>query len=147
VDRFWSKVEKTDGCWNWTGCKHSSKGYGSFRSGNRMQRAHRVSYEMHCGPIPADMLVLHRCDNPGCVNPDHLFVGTNADNMADKVAKGRQAHFCPGRGEAAPNARLTENQVFAIRAASEPIREIAEKFGMSRRHIEDIRNRKSWAHI
>jgi hypothetical protein len=146
MDRFWQKVEKTDGCWNWT-AGTSEKGYGLFSVNNRNQRAHRVSYAMANGPIPDGMQVLHDCDNPRCVNPKHLFLGTNADNMADKVAKGRQAHFCPGRGESAPNARLTESQVLAIRASSGTHREVAEKFGMSRKQIEDIRARRSWMHI
>jgi hypothetical protein len=145
VDRFWSKVEKTDGCWNWTSCLNK-KGYGNFSVNSRMRRAHRVSYEMHCEPIPPGMLVLHHCDNPRCIRPDHLFLGTNADNMADKVAKGREAHVGV-QGVSHPRAKLTEAQVLAIRSMRGPETRIAEKFGISVRSINDIRNRISWRHI
>lgn len=145
MDRFWQKVEKTEGCWNWKGAKHV-KGYGAFRYNNRMGRAHRASYEMFCGPIPDGMLVLHKCDNPSCVNPDHLFLGTNSDNMADKVAKGREAHVGV-KGVAHPRAKLTEEQVTAIRVLSAPITHIAAAYGVSPTTIHDIRTRKRWSHI
>jgi hypothetical protein len=145
MDRFWSKVKKTDGCWNWVGAKHV-KGYGAFRFNNRMGRAHRFSYELHRGGIPAGMLVLHRCDNPACVNPDHLFLGTNADNMADKVSKGRQAHH-GFRGDEHPTAKLTVAEVLAVREAEGTHREVAAQFGVSRKQIEDIRARRAWAYL
>lgn len=84
--RFWAKVEKGDGCWNWTAA--NVRGYGRISINNRMFRAHRVSYEMHRGPIPEGLEICHRCDNPRCVRPDHLFVGTRSDNIRDRVAKG-----------------------------------------------------------
>ncbi len=90
ADRFWQKVNKTDDCWFWTGMK-SPKGYGKFWTGKKFERAHRFSYTLNVGTIPLGMLVLHHCDNPCCVNPIHLFVGTHADNTRDKMAKGRQA--------------------------------------------------------
>jgi hypothetical protein len=145
VERFWQKVEKTETCWNWTGCKHE-KGYGLFSVKNRNRRAHRVSYEMHCGKIPDGMQVLHDCDNPSCVRPDHLFLGTNADNMADKCAKGREAHVGQ-KGSANARAKLTEDQVLAIRAASGRHRQIALSFGISRRSISDIKAGRRWTHV
>lgn len=88
-ERFWSNVQKTDGCWVWTGCR--SHDYGLMGANKARILAHRFSWELHYGPIPNGLGVLHRCDNPPCVRPDHLFLGTFEDNMKDKIAKGRQA--------------------------------------------------------
>jgi hypothetical protein len=145
MDRFWQKVEKTETCWNWTACAHP-KGYGLFSIRNRNRRAHRVSYEMHCGPITDGMQVLHECDNPRCVRPDHLFLGTNADNMADKCAKGREAHVGQ-KGEANARAKLTTEKVLAIRAAVGTQDEIAASFGISRGAVSGIRTGRRWSHV
>lgn len=89
-DRFWMKVNKTDGCWLWTAATFAY-GYGIFRVDGRNQYAHRVAWELTNGPIPDGLSCLHRCDVPGCVNPDHLFLGTQGDNARDRNAKGRAA--------------------------------------------------------
>jgi len=86
--RFEAHVDKSGDCWKWTG-PLSDGGYGKFSCGQVKRRAHRVAYEMYVGPIPDGMHVLHRCDNPPCVNPTHLFLGTHLDNMRDMEAKGR----------------------------------------------------------
>jgi excisionase family DNA binding protein len=88
--RFWRYVEKSDGCWQWTGAANP-KGYGNIGRGKGLgtAKAHRVSWELHFGPIPPGLYVCHACDNPPCVRPDHLFLGTAQDNNNDKIAKGR----------------------------------------------------------
>jgi len=89
IERFWAKVDKTGDCWEWTGARFHH-GYGLFyESASVRTRAHRFAYETLAGPIPPGVLVLHRCDNPPCVRPEHLFLGTQADNVADMIAKGR----------------------------------------------------------
>lgn len=99
-ERFWSKVIKSDGCWAWTGT-FSSKGYGVIWDEHKTQKgAHVVSFMMNVGPIPKGMFVYHKCDNPPCVNPEHLFLGTPSDSMKDMQAKGRdkkafgETHVC-----------------------------------------------------
>lgn len=155
---FWSHVEKTDGgCWPWHGA--SLRGYGKFhsRSLNRQTYAHRWAYEFARGPIPDGLHVLHRCDNPPCCNPDHLFLGTHLDNVADMVAKGRGAkgdthgsrlhpESVP-RGERHGCARLTAAQVAEIRAT--PLRrgeqrQFARRFGVSEATISMVVNGKVW---
>jgi len=90
--RFWAKVKKTSGCWLWVGAKQR-RGYGYLHNGGHSKRkpirAHRYSWEIHNGPIPAGLWVLHKCDAPSCVNPAHLFLGTRSDNMKDAASKGR----------------------------------------------------------
>lgn len=145
--RLLSRIEVCDqtGCWNWTASK-TQRGYGQFWNGVTMRSSHRVSYELHRGPIAEGMHVLHRCDNPACINPDHLFLGTNADNMADRDAKGRGA-----RGQRYKFTKLTPEDVLAIRAAEGtegPARHaIAAKYGISNKYIRKIWDRKSWRYI
>lgn len=100
VERFWAKVDRRgpDECWPWTGATQQT-GYGRFRVDGRLQGAHRVAYVLTHGHLRPGAHVLHRCDTPGCCNPSHLFLGTHADNMADKEAKGRgdKSGLCRGR--------------------------------------------------
>jgi hypothetical protein len=143
------KIDPVSKCWNWTASKQSD-GYGRFRDGGKMRKAHRVSFELHCGPIPQGeghhgTCVLHKCDNRVCVNPEHLFLGTHDDNMADKVAKGRQVRH---RGTGHGRAKLSETDVLAIREAEGMTkRKIAAQFGVSETVIGHVLSRKLWAHI
>jgi hypothetical protein len=146
VARFWAKVSKGDGCWLWTASKRS-KGYGAFGytdNGETVQTAaHRFSWRLHVGPIPDGMFVCHKCDTPACVNPDHLFLGTNADNVADMMRKGR--HVCGGtyakgdyiRGSKHWNTRLSAEDVQAVRASRAEglsYSQICERHGVSSGH-------------
>ena len=138
LERFWSRVNKTDGCWLWTAAK--VQGYGDLRidTTHRML-AHRFSWELHIGPIPPGLHVLHRCDNPPCVRPDHLFLGTNDDNIVDRVLKGRGGK------------KLTPEIVLAIRRDYRPFkvtqRQLAEKYGVSLTTIEQILAWKIWSYL
>ena len=154
-ERFWDKVQKTDGCWLWAGAA-TNDGYGVLRSGpepSKIIRAHCLSYEIHFGPIPAGNDICHQCDNPPCVRPDHLFAGTAHDNTADMMAKGRHNRTPENsaRGERHGMAKLTEVQVLAIRAeyaaGKTSHRKLAAKYGVSEREILFILHRHHWTHI
>lgn len=136
--RFWSRVLKLDsGCWEWTGGKDGF-GYGSFSFRNKSERAHRFSFALHNGQIPRGKCVLHKCDNPPCVNPEHLFLGTRAENNLDKKIKGRSRAPC----------RLSENDIRCIRALRHwsrfSVREIGKEFNLSIGMVSLICNNKSW---
>ena len=133
-------------------CIQSSKGWvdhqGYWRIAVKIngkwteKRAHRLAYENAHGPIPSGMVVCHTCDNRACVNPDHLFLGTHADNVADKVSKKRQA-----RGQKHGNAKLTEQQVLDIRKDPRSLRKIAKDYNMDYTTISAIKKRITWKHI
>lgn len=147
--RFWEKVDKSagpDGCWIWTGFL-DRKGYGDFHSVGKGKScyAHRVAYELTNGPIETSLEVCHACDNPACVNPAHLWLGTHADNMRDSVNKNRHA-----RGEKNGHAILTETDVIAIRAKHAQgvsYRDLAAEYGTCRANISMIITGKRWKHI
>lgn len=145
-ERFWRHVEKTDGCWNWTGFLNWA-GYGRLSVGNRkMRSAHRLSFEMHGGEIPRGMVVMHTCDNPACVNPGHLLLGTMKDNTQDMLAKGRGNHRCP-QGEGNPNNKLTADQAREAKFGPAMGSELARRFGVSQTTISDIRKGRIWGHL
>lgn len=139
--RFESLIERIPeaGCWLWMG-SIGWNGYGQFGRGHI--GAHRVSWELHVGPIPPGMFVCHRCDVPSCVNPAHLFLGSSADNSRDMVLKGRS-----GRGERAGHAKLTSEAVLAIRASAQRGVALARRFSVSPMTISLIRSRQTWRHL
>ena len=145
-DRFCSKVaqEPNSGCWLWTACVNA-QGYGMFRWQDRMMRAHRVSWELHVGPIPEGLHVLHTCDTPPCVNPGHLYLGSHTDNMRDCMDRGRVAR---GERNGRGGAKLTERSVLAIRrrlAAGATQRSLAAEYGVSQPTISFIKTGDHWA--
>ena len=145
-ERFATKINKTDTCWLWKGGKDKD-GYGMFNGrvdGVLQARAHRYSYARHRGPIPSTMNVCHTCDVRACVNPDHLFLGTMAENMDDKMAKGR--HRTP-EGEKHYRAVLTEEDAKAILADSRTHSRIATDYNVSRTTISSLKARRSWPHL
>jgi hypothetical protein len=148
----WQRIDATggpDACWLWTGAR-SGKGYGTVHGSlPRALYTHRLAWELAWGPIPPGLCVLHRCDNPPCCNPAHLFLGTKAQNSADMVAKGRSA-----RGERQHNARLNEAQVREIRvkrASGERLRALAAEYNVHANTILRVtieRSRPgSWSHV
>jgi hypothetical protein len=153
-DRFWRKVDRTGACWIWRGVV-SPKGYGKFGTWDgtktRVRQAHRVAWELTHGPIPAGLSVCHNCptgDNPGCINPSHLWLGTTAENQADMAAKGRAR---APRGSAAWCAKLTEQDVRTIRARHAEGRtscvQIAATYGVDPHTIGMIVRRLTWRHL
>jgi hypothetical protein len=153
-DRFWMSVKKGSGCWEWIGTKQDA-GYGRIIISGKAVLAHRMSFEMHKGIIPPGMQVCHKCDNPPCVNPDHLFLGTAKDNAQDCISKGRKNAVGPkGRrvidGVAGNNRKLTPSDVLKIREDAVngmPNSDIAKKFNVSDSTISRIVNRNNWRHL
>lgn len=143
--QFWARVDvrSDDECWPFLGpLQHKGYGQGWFRvSGGVTRSAHRASWIIHHGS-PGELFVLHRCDNRRCVNPRHLFLGTNADNMADMTRKGRQA-----RGARVAITRLAEDQVRAIKASTESQSALARRYGVAVATVAAILQGRSWKHI
>ena len=141
--RFFEQVDQRGECWRWLGSTNE-EGYGHFYSrieGEIFWRAHRYSYRLHKGPIAKGLIVCHSCDNPWCVNPEHLWVGTDEENMRDTAIKGRR------RGAKNGNAKITEDDVRAIRKSTETTYVLGERYGLHPSTIGNIRNRKKWAHV
>jgi hypothetical protein len=147
-EKFWANVDKNGKfmphmetrCWKWTGYGNS---YGQFMTGGQVVQAHRFSWELHCGPIPDGLHILHKCDNPECTRPDHLFLGTVADNSADMVSKGRACS-----GEDKPNSKLTWADIHRMRrlwnTGKYQQKELAVIFGIARPNVSLIVRNKLW---
>lgn len=167
VERFWEKVDKTDYCWNWK-AGTDGRGYGVFFFENKNQKAHRVSFKFAHGKINEGMSICHKCDNPSCVNPDHLFEGTHQENLADCVSKGRNGAvtkpwaFAKGdrhgmrlhpdsvmKGVKHPKAKLSDGDVAYLRShkGEKSERAFAKQFGVSHSLIHQVLSVKTWRHV
>lgn len=151
IERLECNSEWRSACKVWTG-SCDRQGYGRFSLKGRMFKAHRIAYEIHVGPIPGGLCVLHRCDNPPCVTPEHLWLGTVADNNKDAAAKGRSRNGgkggCPGNTN---GATLSESDVLQIRHRARywntPQVALAEQFNVSQSNISLILGRKIWKDV
>jgi hypothetical protein len=148
-EHFWARVKKGGECWTWIGHRlPAPKDYGVYKAPmGKLTRAHRAAWELVNGPISNGLHVLHTCDNPPCVNPAHLWLGTNQDNMVDMVAKGRANR---PTGEKHTRAKLTEAAVRGIRKGNDDglsYSDLAAKFKIHRATIAQVVTRKTWKHI
>lgn len=157
--RFWDTLDKSGECWLWTGAINQHSHYGRLTVAQKDLWAHRVAWELTHGPVPHGLLVLHRCDVRTCCRPEHLFLGTAADNSADMVTKGRVRrdhslwHKNPEttRGENNPRAKLTDDQVRAIRELRRTVgltyKEIGLRFGISKQTAWQVGEARRWRHL
>lgn len=147
-ERFWDKVLIGDGCWEWVAHKNND-GYGAIRYNRKMVKAHRLAWILTNGDIPEGLCVCHKCDNPACVRPGHLFLGTRKENMRDMAAKGR--NYVPDvTGAKNPGAKLSVKQVQEIRAralAGETQAALGREFGLTQSGISNITRKNRWKHI
>lgn len=145
--RFWSKVDMAStpyGCWEWMAAR-SKSGYGKFRLPTADMWAHRMAWELTYGPIPGDQIICHKCDNPACCRPDHLFIGTHQDNATDRENKGRGRYLI---GEQNGGSKVTEHDVAAIRKYRTIPNELwAIELGVSAKSVKLIRDGKTWKHL
>lgn len=141
-DIFLSKVEQGDGCWFWKGCL-DVEGYGRVQFNRRTLKAHRVSYELFCGPITKGMSVCHRCDNPTCVRPHHLFLGTTADNLEDRDNKGR-GPVGERNGRSKINREIAEEIRRLYDTGQHTQNSLAARFGIGQSQVGLILRGKCW---
>lgn len=143
--RFWKKVKKSRGCWKWT-AGADENGYGMFKIRGATYRAHRVSFSLAGQSLPDGQCVLHECDNPPCVNPKHLFAGTQNENTADRVCKRRSAV-----GNSVNTAKLTAERVIAMRTrysqGNISMQQLADEYGVAQPTVWFVLNRRTWKHV
>lgn len=142
---MYSIPEPNSGCWLWTKFVDKDE-YGFIRNNGVRMRAHRFSYQYHKGNIPSGMVVCHKCDNPSCVNPEHLFIGTKKDNTQDMLNKGRNG-LTGARGESNGNTKLKELDIIDIIKSSKSYKKLAEIYGVGSSTIARIKKRQVWAHV
>lgn len=141
--RLYAILDENTQCWEWGG-KVTKQGYGIMKINKKYVTMHRYSYQTYIGEIPKGMLICHRCDNPKCVNPFHLFLGTHADNAQDRVLKNRSNHPV---GERCAKAVLKEVEVLEIAKSDLSITDLSEKYAVSKTTIRSIKHKKSWKHL
>jgi hypothetical protein len=141
-------------CWVWIGHRFHGKQYGQITINHKAKKAHRVSWEIHFGKIPVGMCVCHKCDNPSCIRPDHLFLGTTQENTRDMINKGRKPSGKDSvknrrsyKGSNHPGAILNEQKVLEILNRSESYSFLAKEYGVSKPLIASIKQRRSWTHV
>ena len=147
--RMERKTNRTETCWLWTGARDGRKlgqSYGRMLVGKSLMNTNRLAYIVHVGPIPDGKQVLHTCDNPLCVNPDHLWLGTHDDNMRDKAEKHR-APPSKLRGSECGGAKLSEQDIPVIRSDHRSLKTIAKDYGVCFQLISQVKNRRIWKHI
>jgi hypothetical protein len=149
AERFWAFVDvgTPDACWPWKGTRCQPFGHGGFSVNGRTQKAHRVAFTLASGVIPAGLYVLHRCDNPSCCNPLHLFLGTQGDNNRDRASKGRNGDL---RGSKSSRAKLSESEAAEIlrrRRTGETITALAREYGVHHSAISRIALGQTWPHL
>lgn len=141
--RFWAKVVKSETCWNWRGA--TNRGRASINIGGTPKNAAVVSWEMAVGAVPSGMVICHKCDNPRCVRPDHLFLGTQRDNIHDAISKGRLKNPPVMRGEDSPAAKLNWEIVRQIRSNTrDTLATMATRYGVCIATVGNIKNHKIW---
>ena len=150
-ERFWAKVRKSEGCWEWVASTMTKSGYGKIFDSGKLEGAHRVSWKLEHGEIPDGLCVLHHCDNRKCVRPSHLFLGTHKDNTDDMWSKNRGSRSGAGDKKAVGArhgmAKLSEaeaREVKALRLSGSPLKAIASKYGISDVTVSDIANGRRW---
>lgn len=149
IKRFLMRVEKggSSKCWPWTGSRLKVGWHGQWRNqAGAIEPTHRAAWRLFVGEIPDGLFVLHKCDNPICCNPGHLFLGTQSDNMKDMWAK-KRARPQTRRGQDHPLAKLTDEEVLEIRESTASVVELAAKYRVTRTTITDVQRRRIWTHI